>query len=120
MINPGLLLNRTVGQAVTFTAVVRGAAPGSGTPAGAVVFEDGGVGIGSATILYPDHCKARASPPARAIAAGQGHANDIAATHVTGGSAVTGPQWRVRKGQPDDRPPRACESRTLTQHQRPY
>jgi hypothetical protein len=38
------------GQNVTFTAVVSAGSPGSGTPTGTVIFEDGGVSIGSGSL----------------------------------------------------------------------
>ncbi len=38
------------GQAITFTAVVSAAAPGAGTPTGAVTFKDGNTALGSATL----------------------------------------------------------------------
>ena len=43
--------NPTVhGQSVTFTATVKAASPGSGTPTGKVTFLDGGNPIGTATL----------------------------------------------------------------------
>jgi hypothetical protein len=39
------------GQTVTFTATVSAVTPGSGTPTGTVTFKDGGVSIGSGTLL---------------------------------------------------------------------
>jgi len=40
----------TFGQTVTFTAVVKPVAPGSGTPTGTVVFYDGTTVLGSVTL----------------------------------------------------------------------
>src|SRR5947207_9344971 len=39
------------GQAITFTVTVSAAWPGSGTPTGAVQFEDGGSNLGSPVML---------------------------------------------------------------------
>ncbi len=78
--NPSVL-----GRSVTFTATVRAASPGSGTPTGSVTFLDGGTPLGSATLSG-----GVATFTATGLAAGS-HSITVSYggdSHFTGGTSV--------------------------------